>query len=329
MKTLTAKQKWIYSSSAVALLSMFLPWFVWGMRSDNGWMTDYYVLLACWFAPLISAYSDFNWKVINIISLSIGSLAFVAFVGDTESITLFGDTYSSKVGAGVYVYLLAWSAAAYSVLMVPNGNYDANGFSGNAMPVSTNEELFLQVDRDFENNKIDEALWIKSLTICDGDKDKAKFKYIRDKVSKLEQEVIINNKNKKTTFSNKTEEFIKKLSVSGKDKTIDKDEALKKSKYSMILGVLSILCMFFIPAIYIVQSFINADSIDNGSRSTLATYVGILVLGAVAASIGGLVLGVKNIKNKQGISKRMSIIGIVMSSLVLAYFLFIIMFGVG
>jgi hypothetical protein len=235
MNTLLAKQKWIYISSAIALFSMFLPWFVWGMRTDNGWESDYYVVLACWFIPPISAYNKFDWKVINIISLLLGSLAFVVFFGDLPSITLLGDTYSSKVGAGAYVYLLAWSAAVYAELMVTNETNDANNITGNAAPVSTNEELYLQVERDFESNKINEALWVKSLTICDGDKDKAKFQYIRDQVSKLEQEIINNNKIKNTKLRNATEEFDNESSVLGEDET------LEKSQYSMLLGVLSIV----------------------------------------------------------------------------------------
>jgi len=169
------------------IVSMFLPWFVWGMRSDSGWESDYYFVLACWFVPLASAYNHDDWKEVNIISLLFGSLAFVVFFGELPSITLLGDTYSSKVGAGAYVYLLAWSAAVFSELMVSNESYDANDIPENDMPAPTNEELYLQVERDFEDNKIDEALWIKSLTICDGDKDKAKFQYIRDKVNKLEE----------------------------------------------------------------------------------------------------------------------------------------------
>ena len=196
---------------------MFLPWFVWGIRSDNGWETNYYVVLACWFVPLFSAYNHNNWKVINIISLLIGSLAFVVFLGEGASVTILGDTYGSNVGAGAYVYLLAWSAAVYSELMISNGTYDANDISGNAVPASDNEELFLQVERDFEKDKIDEALWVKSLTMCDGNKDKAKFKYIRDKVSKLEQEIIKNNKIKKTTFSIvELKSFLRRLDVFSK-----------------------------------------------------------------------------------------------------------------
>ena len=214
MESLSAKQKWTYASSAVALFSMFLPWFVWGMRSDNGWETNYYIVLFFWFIPLISAYTHNRWKVINVISLLLGSLAFVAFVGENASVRILGETYASHVGAGPYVYLLAWSAAVYSELMVSNETYDANNISGNAISASNNEELFLKVTSDFENNKIDEALWIKSLTICDGDKEKAKYKYIREQVNKLEQELIINNKTNS-----------------------DKDDTLKTSKPSMGLGI--------------------------------------------------------------------------------------------
>ena len=188
---------------------MFLPWFVWGARSDNGWETDYYFLLACWIIPLISANNNVDWKVINIISLLIGSLAFVVIFGEKPSVTLLGNTYSSHVGAGAYVYLLAWLAAIYWELMVPSESFDANDISGNAKSASANEELFLQVTRDFENNKVDEALWIKALTICDGDKDKAKFRYIRDQVSRLEQELRKNNRINKT-YTNKHNRRIKK-----------------------------------------------------------------------------------------------------------------------
>ena len=211
MKAITAKQKWIYSSSATALFSMFLPWFVWGVRSDNGWETDYYFVLVGWFIPLISAYNNFNWKALNIISLLIGSLAFVVFFVENASITLPGDTYSSHVGAGAFVYLLAWVAAGYAEFMVPTGTYDANDIAEDVISDSTNEELFLKVTRDFENNKIDEALWIKSLTICDGDKEKAKFKYIKDKVRKLEQEAINDKQVRKTTIVNARDEDKNKL----------------------------------------------------------------------------------------------------------------------
>ena len=236
MKAITAKQKWIYSSSAIALFSMFLPWFVWGARSDNGWETDYYFVLVGWFIPLISAYNNLNWKALNIISLLIGSLAFVVFFGENASIRLLGDTYSSHVGAGAYVYILAWVAAGYAELMVPTGTYDANDFSENVISDDTNEELFLKVTRDFENNKIDEALWIKSLTICDGDNEKAKFKYIKDKVSKLEQEAINDKNIRKTTIEIARDDAKNKL----------EDEAFRAKLRiaNFVMGLLGSFCVW-------------------------------------------------------------------------------------
>lgn len=50
-----------------------------------------------------------------------------------------------------------------------------------------NESLYLEANQEIESNNHNEALWTKSLTLSDGDTEKAKYAYIRMRVEQLEE----------------------------------------------------------------------------------------------------------------------------------------------
>lgn len=49
-----------------------------------------------------------------------------------------------------------------------------------------NEGLYLRANNELEENKRDEAIWTKAITICEGDEEKAKYKYVQLRVEILE-----------------------------------------------------------------------------------------------------------------------------------------------
>ena len=44
------------------------------------------------------------------------------------------------------------------------------------------QDIYLKVEKEFDSNRRQEALWVKSLTLCQGDEQKAKYKYIELRV---------------------------------------------------------------------------------------------------------------------------------------------------
>jgi len=49
-----------------------------------------------------------------------------------------------------------------------------------------NKDLYLKAETELISNKKDKALWLKALTLNNGDEDKAKFSYIKLRVEELE-----------------------------------------------------------------------------------------------------------------------------------------------
>ncbi|MDP7318648.1 MAG: hypothetical protein QGH12_10785, partial [SAR324 cluster bacterium] len=50
------------------------------------------------------------------------------------------------------------------------------------------KELYLIAYRDFENKEVDQGTWIKALTLHEGDKEKARWTYVRMRVEQLERD---------------------------------------------------------------------------------------------------------------------------------------------
>ena len=51
-----------------------------------------------------------------------------------------------------------------------------------------NEELYLKAEREFDSDVIDQGLRSKSKVECEGDLDRAKYRYIQHRVEQLERE---------------------------------------------------------------------------------------------------------------------------------------------
>ena len=52
------------------------------------------------------------------------------------------------------------------------------------------QDIYLKVEEEFNSDKRQEALWIKSLTLCQGDEQKAKYKYIELRVEQIKETEI-------------------------------------------------------------------------------------------------------------------------------------------
>lgn len=52
----------------------------------------------------------------------------------------------------------------------------------------SDKELYLIAYRDFENKEVDQGTWIKALTLHDGDKEKARWAYVRMRVEQMERD---------------------------------------------------------------------------------------------------------------------------------------------
>ena len=50
------------------------------------------------------------------------------------------------------------------------------------LDLDDDQDIYLKVEEEFNSDKRQEALWIKSLTLCEGDEQKAKYKYIELRV---------------------------------------------------------------------------------------------------------------------------------------------------
>ncbi len=54
---------------------------------------------------------------------------------------------------------------------------------------SDDAELYLQAQKELENNKQSKALWVKVMTLCDGDEVKAKYRYISIRVEEQKRAI--------------------------------------------------------------------------------------------------------------------------------------------
>ena len=87
---------------------MFLPWTILGMRSDTGWEQDYFFVLFFWAYPFFNAHGNNNSNTISKILIICSGLGLIRFINPLEEFVVLGEIYSWRVGAGSYIYLVAW-----------------------------------------------------------------------------------------------------------------------------------------------------------------------------------------------------------------------------
>jgi len=178
----SASQKWVFAATALAVFSMFLPWIAFGRLSSNGWREEYFFVLIFWAVPCFNAYKGSSSNIFSKISMVLGGLALVIFIPSSDdSIYLLGKTYSSRVGAGAYIYLASWGLGLYSEFILSR-NPDKQRTTDIKHSV-TDENMYLEATQEVEGEQKDPALWAKCMAICDGDPEKAKYEYIRTRVS--------------------------------------------------------------------------------------------------------------------------------------------------
>ena len=93
------------------------------------------------------------------------------------------------------------------------------------MSEDINKKFYLKAEKEFNSDKRDEALWVQSLSINQGNESKAKFTYIELRVQEL-------NPNVKTIVKN----YVKK-EASGQQ---GEDNIM----FAVIFGILLLLLLF-------------------------------------------------------------------------------------
>jgi hypothetical protein len=170
MGQLTFPQKGLAVSACIAVFSMFLPWMQLGVRSDDGWETQYFLVLLLWVWPYLSVFRNRepSFGIIWYLVVAFG-LILSMFFDDHGGVSLFGRTVDWRVGAGVWVYLLANALSVYflwkNVVSPKISDGDLN-------------EFYLQASSEFESGVRDEGLWVRCLAKSHGDENKAKYDYI-------------------------------------------------------------------------------------------------------------------------------------------------------
>ena len=71
--------------------------------------------------------------------------------------------------------------AGYFICLPQRRELDIKGKS----KMLNDESLYLDATNEFESNARDPALWAKCMSVCEGDEQKAKYKYINEKVKSL------------------------------------------------------------------------------------------------------------------------------------------------
>ena len=56
--------------------------------------------------------------------------------------------------------------------------------------MANNDDLYLASTNEFDSDDRDPALWAKCMSLCEGDEHKAKYKYIKERVSSMESEAL-------------------------------------------------------------------------------------------------------------------------------------------
>ena len=87
------------------------------------------------------------------------------------------------------------------------------------LDVVNDEEFYLQATQEVDEKNQDKAQWAKCMALCEGDENKAKYKYIKERVDRL----VTNEKNRIDTN--------KKLLTEQKEKKKQENEMRSISKY--------------------------------------------------------------------------------------------------
>lgn len=71
-------------------------------------------------------------------------------------------------------------------------NKNEKNMSSNDLPINSDmineDELYLQATKEVDEGNQDQALWAKCMALCEGDEGKAKYRYIKERVSRLLKE---------------------------------------------------------------------------------------------------------------------------------------------
>jgi hypothetical protein len=126
----------------MAFFSMFLSWQVMGVFSHSGWDGEYFILLLLWIIPWLNAVQKVSWGLAGKISICLAATGLVGLITHGDVISLMGDDYHWKVGAGAYIYLCAWLIGIYGVFKVPNTlNKIGNPLQSNIQPQKNHNNL--------------------------------------------------------------------------------------------------------------------------------------------------------------------------------------------
>lgn len=271
IENLSTKQRWIYSSAAIAIFSMFLPWATLGMRSDDGWETQYFFFLVFWVFPCINVLKNYGWTIVSKLSILAGITALVILSNDRE-IDFFGNTYSWKIGAGLYIYFCAWMMAIYAEFFISNNSKD--NLSHNSTATETSDENFyLKAIEEFNSDLRRRPLWEKCLTVCDGDEKKAERRYIHSRVKSWKSQPPIPQKSPSpfsviTDFKTKLNPLINK-GTNSYSKFITGNYGSLKTFSFTLFTTLSLLILSFLSELFLwLGLFVNISGIIGTWGST-------------------------------------------------------------
>ena len=282
----------IFVATSVAALSMFMNWVDIGITSRIGLSQEAFLLLGFWIYPIVMLFSN---KPINLAwGLLCATLSFIvtSIYMVNKTIELLGETINTTA-VGAWVFLCASIALGVGVVKHATDGVDESENKINLRPLGTVLPIIFLIPGllllghwfifpDWKTSTIEPVVGLLLIGLSIG-------LWLLFGEGGRQSIVRIPHVSNTTPESNIT--------------STDKDDTLKVSLFSMVLGFLSILGLG------------AAGSINNFN------FVSIVISGTLFAAISGLVLGVVNIKSKQGVSKRMSITGIAMSSMVLAFLL--------
>ncbi|WP_010287229.1 hypothetical protein [Kurthia massiliensis] len=106
LKKLSFPRKLMLGASAVAIISLFLPWVDLGIVSASGFQQQGYLFLIAFIYPVYAIFK--NKPIHKIGGLACGIIAIVAsfIFMNSKSGDLFGATINAT-GSGLYVFLIA------------------------------------------------------------------------------------------------------------------------------------------------------------------------------------------------------------------------------
>lgn len=114
LKNLSFQRRLMLGASAIAIVSLFLPWVDLGIVSSSGFQQQGYLFLIAFIYPVYAILK--NKPIHKISGLACGIIAIVAsfIFMNSKSGDLFGTTINAT-GSGLYVFLIASVVLTVSV----------------------------------------------------------------------------------------------------------------------------------------------------------------------------------------------------------------------